>query len=194
MSGKPETGSGTTDQMLVRSVLRGELSAFDQLVGRYQRQALAVAYRLLNNSDDALEVSQDAFLKAYDKLGTLSNHERFGSWLLRIVSNLSLNRRRSRALRKTISLDGDGDEGEMHLPSGREDQPETQARETEMSEIISEAMAELPEMQRQALVLFSVNGIPQKEVAKTLGCSVEAVKWHVFTARKKLKDQLKDYL
>ncbi len=63
-----------------------------------------------------------------------------------------------------------------------------------MRRLIGESIEELPEMQRQALVLFSIAELPQKEVASMLGCSVEAVKWHVFTARKKLKDKLKDYL
>ncbi len=72
--------------------------------------------------------------------------------------------------------------------------PEQAASARDVQRLIAEALAELPEMQRQALVLFSIEKLPQKEVAEVLGCSVETVKWHVFTARRKLKDTLRDYL
>jgi RNA polymerase sigma-70 factor (ECF subfamily) len=182
---------------LVRSARRGDLGAFEVLVGRYQRQATAVAYRLLNNREDAMDVVQDAFLRAYDKLGTLSHPGRFGSWLLRIVSNLSLNFRRSRALRRMAPLElSDEDEAargfvraDPHAPD-----PAAVASASEMRGLLARAISQLPEMQRQALVLFCIEKLPQKEIAGMLGCSVEAVKWHVFAARRKLKERFKDYL
>src|SRR5215216_2767912 len=86
---------GRDDGRLVEQCLAGEKHAFDELIRKYQRQAVAVSYRLLGNSHDALEVTQDAFLKAYASLDTLQKPEAFGGWLMRIVSNLSLNYRRS---------------------------------------------------------------------------------------------------
>jgi len=186
------------DGGLVRAARRGEPAAFEKLVGRYQRRAAAVAYRLLNNRDDAMEVVQDAFLQAFDKLGSLSRPGRFGPWFMRIVSNLALNRRRARALRTTASLDAaaDGDRGraEISLPDSRAVSPPSAASAEELRQLMARAIDELPEMQRQALVLFSIAQLPQSEVAGLMGCSVEAVKWHVFTARKKLKDKFSDYL
>lgn len=195
----PEVGPpGPGDGELVRAARKGQLAAFDRLVERYQRQATAVAYRLLNNMDDAMEIVQDAFLNAFDKLESLSEPGRFGPWLLRIVSNLSLNRRRARMLRRAASLDAadeeNSDRPELNLADERTAGPEAQASAKDVQRLIAKALDELPEMQRQALVLFSIQEMPQKEVAAILGCSVEAVKWHVFTARKKLKDKLKDYL
>ena len=191
-------GPGGDEALLVRVALGGDLGAFDKLVERYQRQATAVAYRLLNHRDDAMEVVQDAFLKAFDKLATLSKPERFGPWLMRITSNLALNRRRSRALRRTASLDNRPDDadgrGELNLPDPHAESPLEAASGKELKAKIAAAIDELPEMQRQALVLFSIAKLPQKEVAEQLGCSVQAVKWHVFTARKKLKEQLEEYL
>ena len=193
-----EDQRGGDDAELVGAVLRGEVQAFDTLVGRWQRQATAVAYRLLNNRDDAMEIVQDAFLKAYEKLDSLSDRKRFGAWLMRIVNNLSLNRRRSRALRRAASIEaiGESDEGRggVSFPDPSVVSPEAVASGKDLRRILTGAIDELPDMQRQALVLFSIAGIPQKEVAEMLGCSVEAVKWHVFTARKKLKEQVKDYL
>ena len=193
-----EQPSGGDDQRLVLSARRGDLAAFDALVRQYQRKANAVAYRVLNDVDDALEVAQDAFLKAFDKLETLDDPARFGPWLLRIVGNLALNRRRARALRKTASLDATTRDDQLSLESSLADpqaaQPDEAMQAADVSRLIQQTLDELPEMQRKALVMFSVDKMPQKDVAQALGCSVEAVKWHVFTARKKLKDRLKDYL
>src|SRR5881396_3303139 len=94
-----------SDGKLVERTLAGEREAFDQLVRKYQRQAVAVSYRLLGNSQDSLEVTQDAFLKAYTSLSTLQKPDAFGGWLMRIVSNLSLNYRRSRKTRSSLPLD-----------------------------------------------------------------------------------------
>ena len=193
----PMANRRDADAGCVRGALRGDLSAFDELVGRYQRQATAVAYRLLNSREDAMEVVQDAFLKAFDKLASLSRPERFAAWLMRIVSNLALNRRRARALRRTASLEqmaeADDGRGELNRPDPAAEQPDDAASAGELRGLLAEAIDELPDVQRQALVLFSIGEMPQKEVADILGCSVEAVKWHVFTARKKLKERFKDY-
>ena len=83
-------------------MLAGEKQAFDELVIRYQRAAVAVSFRLLGKTDDALEVTQDAFLKAYRSLDTLQKPEAFAGWLMRIVSNLSLNYRRGRKTRSSL--------------------------------------------------------------------------------------------
>src|SRR5258708_27305208 len=94
-----------TDGQLVAQVLAGQREAFDVLIRKYQRQAVAVSYRLLGNTHDALEVTQDAFLKAFSSLATLQKPEAFGGWLMRIVSNLSLNFRRGRKTRQQLPLD-----------------------------------------------------------------------------------------
>src|SRR4051812_25732813 len=110
-----------TDGALVTEVLNGKRTAFDELIKRYQRQAVAVSYRLLGNMQDALEVSQDSFLKAYSSLATLQKPEAFGGWLMRIVSNLSLNYRRSRKIRSQLPLDdllGPTDSQQVDASSG----------------------------------------------------------------------------
>ncbi|MFP4105459.1 MAG: RNA polymerase sigma factor [Phycisphaerae bacterium] len=187
-----------SDADLVRAARKGDLSAFDALVARHQRKATAVAYRLLNHREDALEVTQDALLKAFDKLNTLSKPARFSAWLMRIVSNLALNKRRSRALRYTASLDvqaeNDEGRGEMNRPDPRVARPDQNVSAGDVQAIIDRTLENLPDMQRQALLLFTMEKLPQKEIAELLQCSVEAVKWHVFSARKKLKEALQDYL
>ena len=192
-----------SDESLVRDALTGQRSSFDQLVRRYQLQAVAVSYRLLGNRADAVEIVQDAFLKAFQSLATLDKPAAFAGWLMRIVSNLSLNRRRGRALRRGASLeDGEGEPidaagattiGGHSLQSGESD-PARSAVGKELGEGLAKALEQLPEKQRLALVMFTVEQLPQKQVAEALGCSVEAVKWHVFQGRKRLREMLKDYL
>jgi len=177
----------------VLAVRAGDRAGFDELVCRYQRQATAIAYRLLSNRDDAMEVAQDAFLKAYDRLDMLKDPSRFGPWLLRILSNLALNRRRSRALRKMapleLSRDGEDEIGFSRLDP-RATTPLEEATANDLRTLVAEAIQTLPEAQRQTLILFSMYNVPQKEIAEAMECTVETVKWNVFSARKKLKELL----
>ena len=190
-----------SDGFLVERTLAGDRSHFDELIRRYQRQAVAVSYRLLGNTQDSLEVTQDAFLKAFSSLATLQNGDAFGGWLMRIVSNLSLNYRRSRKIRSQLPLDdllgatdsGQTDSGgsEWMAKSG---DPVRSLEGKELGAQLMKALGQLPEKQRLAIVMFTIEEMPQKQVAETLGCSVEAVKWHVFQGRKKLKELLKGYV
>jgi len=200
--GADAAGSAPSDGALVAQSLAGDRGAFDELIKRYQRQAVAVSYRLLGSSHDALEVTQDAFLKAFGSLATLQKPEAFGGWLMRIVSNLSLNYRRSRKTRRQLPLDDllgpTGSEqadagGGSEWMAGSGD-PVHKLESREMGERLQEALKQLPEKQRLAIVMFTIEEMPQKQVAETLNCSVEAVKWHVFQGRKKLKELLKGYV
>ncbi len=194
------TATESVEVALVRRARDGETEAFAELVRSYQRRAVSVAYRLLGDASDAADVSQDAFIRAYRYLSQLEDPSRFGPWLMRIVTNLALNFRRARKARSATSLD-DGltswaelrsPDGERKLTVGFDD--EGGPLPAELQGAISDAMEQLPEKQRLALILFSVEGMPQKEVAQVLDCSVELVKWNVFQARRKLKEMLLEYL
>lgn len=194
--------SASSDADLVQLAVNGRPQAFDDLVRRHQKQAANVAYRFLGNAHDALEVTQDAFLKAFTSLSTLEQPERFRAWLLRIVTNLALNYRRGRAVGgPRVSLDDCLSDDDRPIrdelaaaPHQAGNHPETRSAAGELAEQLEAAISRLPEQQRLALVLFSVEHLPQKEVAAIMQCSVEAVKWHVFQARKKLRVELADYL
>jgi RNA polymerase sigma-70 factor (ECF subfamily) len=176
----------------------GDRLAFGKLAQQYQRQCVAVALRLLGNAHDAAELVQDALIKAYRSLHQLQQAERFGPWLMRIVTNLALNFRRSRVRRQTISIEqsssyGEGEDLRSTLAGGTQNMPEKPLTSAELGEAIHKALEELPEKQRIALVMFAIEKMPQKDVADVLNCSVEAVKWHVFMARKQLKKSLASY-
>ena len=207
VASEPDPGdappTGPTDGQLVEQTLSGNRKAFDELIRRYQRQAVAVSYRLLGNTNDALEVTQDAFLKAFTSLATLQKPAAFGGWLMRIVSNLSLNYRRSRKTRTSVPLaevigPQSGEQSESHgggseWMAGSGD-PVRGLEGKELGVKLKEALAQLPEKQRLAIVMFTIDEMPQKQVAEALDCSVEAVKWHVFQGRKKLRELLKEHL
>ncbi len=185
------------DAEAVSGTLAGDLRAFDSLIEAYQRRAVAVAYRLLGNINDAMDVCQDAYVRAFRSLESLEDPRKFGSWLMRIVSNLALNYRRDR--RPTLSLATGDDErgiGEDALAdsSGGASLNEGSMQANETQDAITAAIEQLPEKQRMALILFAIEGIPQKEVAEILECSIEAVKWNVFQARKTLKESLSEFL
>ncbi len=190
--------TGPSDADLVRQSLAGRRDAFDALIERFQKRAVTVSYRLLGNIHDAMEVSQDAFIRAFQNLSTLEDPERFGAWLLRIVTNLSLNFRRGRRPRLSLDdcLTGGDESSEDRIPDMHDAdvRPGAGIAARELEGRIQAALAELPPQQRAALVMFSIEQMPQKDVADVLGCSVEAVKWHVFEARRKLKEKLADDL
>jgi RNA polymerase sigma-70 factor, ECF subfamily len=185
--------SGVTDGQLVTEVIAGRRQAFDELIRRHQRQAFAVSYRLLGRTEDTLEATQNAFLKAFTSIATLQQPEAFGGWLMRIVSNLSLNYRRGRKNSQPLPLDDLLEAGGGEMPVADED-PTRRLAGQEMGGKLQEALTQLPEKQRLALVMFTIEQMPQKDVAEALGCSVEAVKWHVFQGRKRLRELLGDYL
>jgi RNA polymerase sigma-70 factor (ECF subfamily) len=184
------------DAALVQRTCDGDRPAFDQLIERYQRRATAVSFRLLGNLQDALEVCQEAFIRAYRNLETLESQDRFGPWLLRIVTNLSLNFRRARRPRISFEdcLVGEDDSRAEQVADAphSEDRPGARLAAAELETRIQAGLDTLSQQQRAALVLFSVEQLPQKEVAEILNCSIEAVKWHVFQARKKMKAFLED--
>jgi len=173
---------------LVLAAKAGDRVAFGKLAQQYQRQCAAVALRLLGNTHDAAELVQDALVKAYKNLDQLQQSDRFGSWLMRIVTNLALSLEQPAA---------DSDEGEdlrATIASGILDAPEKPLTSAELGSAIQRAIDGLPEKQRLALVMFAIEKMPQKDVAEILSCSVEAVKWHVFMARKQLRKSLGTYM
>ncbi len=190
---------GLEDADAVARTVGGEAAAFDELVRRYQRRAVATAYRLVGDAHAAADVAQDAFVRAYRGLSSLQDPRRFGPWLMRIVSNLSLNYRRSRKATSSVSLEAAAEVAEgfrrasdaTRLTSAA---PSERADVEDLSAAIERALQQLPEKQRTALVLFSVEGMPQKEVAQIMDCSVELVKWNVFQARKAMKEMLARFM
>ncbi len=174
---------------LVRTAQAGDKAAFSRLVQLYQRQAVGLALGILGNKDDAAEVVQEAFVKAYLGLGSLSQPERFRFWLLRIAVNEAIGRRRAvRRRRIGISLFLGATVEKRSLG------PEEETNADELQEAVERAVGRLTTKEAKAIALFGLDDLSYDEVGQIMGCSAGAVRWHVHRARKKLRALLKDYL
>ncbi len=189
-----------SDAQLVRAVLAGDRDAFGHLMARYERQAAAVVYRLLGNAADTQDALQDGFLRAYRALGDLEQPERFKSWLMRIMVNRALNVREQRSRQSMVRFSelagnrSDEDEAAETVAVSNGPDAVDNLRAGELDEALQAAINELPEVLRTSLILFTVEKLPQKEIAGVLGISAAAVKWNVFEARRRLRIKLEKLL
>ncbi|MHC4395783.1 MAG: RNA polymerase sigma factor [Planctomycetota bacterium] len=175
-------------ERLVKQSQAGDRGAFDELVRLHQRRAMRTAVRLLGDANEASEAVQAGFVKAYLGINKLREPRRFGVWLLRIVTNAALSQRRA-ARRRTEMIKAVDCYGDKKAVSSVEKESAG-----ELKEAIQRAMSKLSKKEARAIALFGLKDLSQKEVALIMGCSVEAVRWYVFNARKKLKVLLKEYL
>lgn len=183
------------DLSLVRRAQDGDHDAFAQLVGRHQDHVLAVARRMLPTHEDALDVSQEAFLKAYRGLKSFKTDASFSTWMHRIVLNActSFHRKRNAAKRgNPISLHqpaGDDEGGELEV-AGPTDRPEEEAAATEVRMAVAEAVCELDEEHREIIILRDLEGLSYDEVADALGLAPGTVRSRLHRARKELARRL----
>lgn len=173
----------------VKASQAGDKAAFGQLVRLYQQQAMRLATGILGDANDAADVVQEAFVRAYLHLDRLQRPGRFGPWLLKIVSNEAVDRQR--ALRRQGRFLKLSSWREIRKPGRSPDQVE-QGRDLHLA--VKQAMLKLTAKEAQAIALFGLDGWSQRQVAEMMGCSTEAVRWHVYRARQKLRILLKEYL
>jgi RNA polymerase sigma-70 factor (ECF subfamily) len=174
---------------LVWASRTGDKAAFDRLVLLHQRQAVGLALGILGNRDDAAEVVQEAFIKAHLSLGRLSQPERFRFWLLKIVANEAVSRRRAARRRRIVTHLFLAAQAQRQSPG-----PQEKENADELQQAIERAMRQLTDKEARSIALFGLDDLPQDEVARIMGCSAGAVRWHVHQARKKLRVLLKEHL
>ena len=184
MAGVTTKLNEASDRDLIERCQAGHDSAFEDLVRRHQGRAVNVAWQLLGNWEDALEVAQDAFVRVYRTLDGFRGDCEFTTWLYRIVVNLAHNkhrwwRRRGRA--QTETLDGDRQFAAPTVP------PDAAAVQNEFSRRLSEKIAALPVSFRDILVLRNVEGLSYEEIAAVLECSLGTVKSRIARAREALR-------
>lgn len=181
--------ASTSDiERLVRASQADDRGAFDELVRLYQRKAMQTAVRMLGNANEAADIVQVSFVKAYVSIRKLKEPKRFGVWLLRIVANAAISQRRVMRRRLEKMKIVDCYKGEKSIS------PAEKGIAEELNEAMREAMLRLSKKEAKAISLFGMEDLSHRQVAEIMGCSVEAVRWHVFKARQKLKVLLKDYL
>ena len=170
---------------LVARAVAGERAAFGTLIERYAGVARRVARAVLGNPEDADDAAQDAMLSALVKLEQYDARRPFGPWLLRIVANAATDRRRRRSVRRVEPLD-------VGLTAGGA-RPDTTTERRALNERLRQALAELPERRRMAVVLFDVEGYSHGEIALILGIPEGTVRSEVFHARRRLRVLLADW-
>lgn len=192
-----KAAEGITEELaLVQAAKGGDLEAFSELVRRYDRNIFRIAQHITHNEEDAQDVVQDAFLKAYQNLGQFQGQSKFYTWLVRIAVNEALMRLRKRRTDRTVSLDEDVETEEGSMPREVADwspNPEQIYGQSELGDILRKTIQGLPHGFRTVFVLRDIEGLSTEETAEMLGLSVPAVKSRLLRARLQLRERLARY-
>ena len=186
LAGEGSAMTGTVeDGDLVAQCLAGDTGAFNVLVERHRRQVYQVCYRFAGNHEDASDLAQDVFLRAYRALGTFKGHSAFATWLYRVAVNVCLNRKAVKRL-PTESIE------QREFCDRRHDPADGRVIRQERAEAVRAAIARLPKKQRATMILRMYQELPHEQIAAILGSSVGAVKANFFHALANLKRLLQE--
>jgi len=177
---------------LIEAFKAGDGGAFDQLVELYRQRAYSLAYRWVENREDALDVCQEAFLKMYKALQNWRPRSSIFTWLYRVIINLSIDLRRKKCRQRSVPLDGEtGDPPHRGVPLVSSDPSPWRAADlSELRASIYRAAMQLPKRQQKAFVLRFYEGLPLREIARIMQCSVGAAKASLFHAVRKMRKML----
>ncbi len=194
------SSEGPDDALLIRRCLAGEVEAFSDLVRRYQDRVYNAMVRVCGNEDDALEVTQDAFVKAYRSLGSFRGGSAFYTWIYRIAMNTAISRKRrsGKVVFLPMGSSSEGEEGNGAAavldPPAKAENPSAALEQAEIRERVERALTHVPEDLRQAMVLRDMEGLSYEEVAEALALAVGTVKSRIHRARVILREHLEDLL
>jgi RNA polymerase sigma-70 factor (ECF subfamily) len=190
------------DARLVESCRDGEVEVFASLVRKYQDSVYSVAYRMVGDSDEAADVSQETFIKAFESLDTYETRWPFRPWVLRIATNAAIDHLRRRKNREVPlemtpewGRDADGGSARVIEFPGRESEiPENVSMANETAEMVHSALAGLPDNYRTVLVLHHMEGMSYREIARVLGVPRNTAKTWGHRARALLCDSLEEVI
>ncbi len=186
---------GAPDEALIRAAIDGEDEAFRLLMERYRNRAFHVALGITGDPDDALDVVQEAFVKAYYNLKDFRFGANFYTWFYRLLVNQAIDRWRKSSRSQTVPLDEKWLSEEVSAPESvtYPRTPEELAQNRQLSGALSRAIDDLPEYHRAVIILREVDGMAYEEISKVLHCSVGTVMSRLHYARAKLKEALKGF-
>lgn len=190
------TETASDDLALVHASKSGDVAAFEELVKRYDRKLFRIAQHLTHNREDAEDVVQEAFLKAFQHLGQFREDAQFSTWLIRIALNQSLMMLRKRRPTREVSIDQDFQTDDRNLPIDLADwapNPEELYRATELRGILRNTLQQLGPGLRMVFVLRDIEGFSLEQTAEALELSVAAVKARSFRARLQVRERLSKY-
>ncbi len=192
-----DTPAPEEESALVARARQGDLQAYDELIKRYQERIYATIYHMTSNHEDANDLAQEAFIKAYSALKSFKGGSSFYTWLYRIAVNKTINFLKQRKNRQAMSLN-DIDFQAEHDPDlvalVSEKTPRREAGLSELQEKLNEALLKLSEPHRLVVVLHDVQGQSHEEIAKVMDCNIGTVRSRLFYARQQLQSYLSDYL
>ncbi|HEV2390734.1 MAG TPA: sigma-70 family RNA polymerase sigma factor [Verrucomicrobiae bacterium] len=182
---------------LVKRARKGDLGAYDDLVRRYQERIYATVYHMTSNHEDANDLAQEAFIKAFHALKSFKGGSSFYTWVYRIAVNKTINFLKQRKNRAQISLDdldfnAEHDPDLMALISDKT--PRREVNLIELQEKLNESMQKLSEPHRLVVTLHDVQGLSHEEIAEIMDCNIGTVRSRLFYARQQLQAYLSDYL
>ena len=178
-----------TDEELVAAFRGGDLSAFDTLVHRWERKIQGAIYRIMGSSEDARDLAQEAFLRAYRGLPTFKSEARFSSWLYQIALNLCRDRLRQRRGKTLVSIDDlDAATAARIERTGATAQDMVEAQD--LGRMVAAVMSELPEEQREVITLKEYQGLTFQEIADTLEVPVSTVKTRLYRGLVQMRERL----
>ena len=169
-----------TDDELVARSRGGDIESFNQLIRRWERPIYALAYRVIGREEEARDVSQEAFLRAYRGLANFKGQAKFSSWLYRITLNLCRDWMRRERRAPVSQMPEDTDPIEMASAAGPVESIEDLVARRELSAVVEEAMKRLPEEQRTAIILKEYHGMTFQEIADMQGCPLSTVKTRLY--------------
>ncbi|MBS1815963.1 MAG: sigma-70 family RNA polymerase sigma factor [Acidobacteria bacterium] len=193
----PGTEEVHPDVALVERAKGGDQAAFEQLVRQYDRPIFRTAMHITQNREDAEDITQDVFLKAYNKLDQFQGNSKFSTWLTRIAVNESLMRLRKRKTSRTVSMDQQMETEEGSIPRDFADwspNPEENFSQAELKDLLDRTIAGLPPGFRTVFTLRDIQNLSTEETAEALGLSVPAVKSRLLRARLQLRERLSRHL
>ncbi len=176
------------EDQLVTRCRAGDLDAFAQVYDRYERQVFRYAYHILGNRDDADDIKQETFVKAYQAIRSFRSESSLQTWLLKICGNLCRDKIKSWDRRK-VTYDSTMREDEMGVTSP-DDSPQAIVERKELEAVIAKALRGMPAPQREIIVLHEIEGLSYEEIAAVLGCTRTSIKLRLFRARKSLKERV----
>jgi RNA polymerase sigma-70 factor, ECF subfamily len=185
-----------SDQMLVERVQRGDKAAFDALVRKYQYKIIKLVSRYVHDSSEVLDVAQEAFIKAYRAMPGFRGESAFYTWLYRIAINTAKNflvAESRRPMDHSVNPQ-DPDQHEMHARFKDMDTPERLLLTQEIQKTVEDAIEELPEDLRTAIILREIEGMSYEEIAQTMSCPVGTVRSRIFRAREAIDGKLRPLL
>jgi RNA polymerase sigma factor (sigma-70 family) len=194
---EPEPAAPTAEMDLVRRAQRGDLLAYDELVKLYQERIYATIYHMTSNHEDANDLAQDSFIKAFQALKSFKGGSSFYTWLYRIAVNKTINflkQRKNRVHMSLNDLDFNTENNPDLVALISDKTPRRDAGLKELQEKLNAAMLKLSESHRLVVALHDVQGMSHEEVAQVMGCNIGTVRSRLFYARQQLQSLLTDYL